>query len=89
MFSEKDKETLAEIMGLAREGHADAISFLRDKYALTVFTGEEVKRVNELRSEGKSLEQAIKQMRGEQDELQGSRAAIGGEVPQEVQVPQV
>lgn len=65
MFVPKDRDALMMIAELAKQGDEQAIEFLRQRFSIRVFTHEEVAKVNLLRKQGLTINQAIEQVKEE------------------------
>ena len=65
MFESQEHKDLGEIAMLAKSGNKAARQYLKEKFALRIFTQVEVDEVNRLREQGMSINQAIDQVKEE------------------------
>lgn len=67
MFESREHRDLGEIAMLAKSGNNAARQYLKEKYSLRIFTQVEVDKVNELREQGMDINQAIDQVKREEE----------------------
>jgi len=67
MFESREHKDLGEIAMLAKNGNTAARQYLKEKFSLRIFTQAEVDEVNRLRESGMTTEQAINQLKREEE----------------------
>jgi len=67
MYETKQQIAIGGIMLLAKEGNTEAQKYLLEQFSLKIYSKQAIQRINQLRDEGLTTEQAIKQLRQEEE----------------------